>query len=107
LPADAARVERPAVHRLTVAGQLDPQAARAMKRRLARLGDGGANVVTLDLGAVHVIDSVAVGALLDADARLRTAGSRLEIVLPQGSARLVLETLGGGGRLTFTGQGDP
>jgi anti-anti-sigma regulatory factor len=77
-----------------------------MKRRLARLGDRGANVVTVDLGAVRVIDSVAVGALLDADARLRTAGSRLEIVLPRGSARLVLETLGGGGRLTFTGQGD-
>ena len=77
-----------------------------MKRRLARLGDRGANVVTLDLGAVRVIDAVAVGALLDADARLRTTGSRLEIVLPQGSARLVLEMLGGGGRLTFTRHGD-
>ncbi len=74
-----------------------------MKRRMTRLGDIGPGVVTLDLGAVDAIDAVAVGALLDADARLRMAGSRVEIVLPRGSARFVLELLGARGRLTFTG----
>ena len=90
-----------------MAGALDPKAAHAMKRRLERLAGNGAAVVILDLGAVHMIDSVAVGALLDAEERLRMAGSRLEIVLPRGSAGLVLELLGAGGRLTFTGRGDP
>jgi anti-anti-sigma regulatory factor len=106
LPAETAPAEHAAAHTLAVAGVLDPQAARAMKRRLAGLAGNGADVVTVDLGAVHAIDSVAVGALLDAEARLRTEGSRLEIVLPHGTAGVVLELLGGGGRLTFTRQGD-
>jgi anti-anti-sigma factor len=107
LPAETAPAEPAAAQTLAMAGDIDPRAARAMKRRLARLAGNGADVVIVDLGAVHAIDSVAVGALLDADARIRTGGSRLEIVLPHGSARLVLELLGAGGRLTFTGRGEP
>jgi anti-anti-sigma regulatory factor len=91
----------PATRTLAVEGDLDPEAARAMKRGLVRLEGFGAAVVTVDLRGVDAIDCVAIGALLDADARLRAAGSRLEVVLPRGSARLVLELLGAGGRLTF------
>ena len=107
MPAETAPAERAGAQTLALAGDLDPQAARAMKNRLARLAGAGADVVTVDLGAVQVIDSVAVGALLDADARLRTAGSRLEIVLPRGPSRVVLELLGADGRLAFTGGRDP
>jgi anti-anti-sigma regulatory factor len=87
--------------RVAVDGRLAFEAARDLKRAVARAVDLGCSKVIIDLGGVTEIDPLGMGAILETDAVCCAAGRALEVVAPAGDAGRLIRLLGGGGRLTF------
>lgn len=70
-------------------GDLDLFSARSLAPRLQQAVGDMTRRVIVDLSAVTLVDSSALGALVQADQRLRRLGRRLPIVVPAGSAAAV------------------
>lgn len=71
-------------------GELDISAARDLTPELNEAAGQLDAPVLVDLTDVSFLDSTALGALIQADGRLRRTGRRLTLVAPQGSAAAVL-----------------
>jgi anti-sigma B factor antagonist len=79
---------------VVVAGELDLYTAPELRERLARVDEGGAEHVVLDLSQVTLVDSMALGVLLGAKKRLATHAGSLDRVVPPtfgGSSRSMLD----------------
>lgn len=70
-------------------GELDAYAAPELAATLAELS--GEPLILADLGAVSFLDSTALGVLVRAVRRFDANGSRVQVVLPTGSARRIFE----------------
>ncbi|HYF24411.1 MAG TPA: STAS domain-containing protein [Baekduia sp.] len=71
-------------------GELDVAAARDLRPELNEAAGQVDAPVVVDLTGVTFIDSTALGAIVQADGRLRRNGRRLCVVAPPGSAAAVV-----------------
>jgi anti-sigma B factor antagonist len=82
-------------------GELDISSVGAFRNALSEAARGGADRLVIDLSEVSFIDSSGLGALVDAQNRLRRDNRQLVVVAPAGTAAAVLLELAGlRGRLT-------
>jgi anti-sigma B factor antagonist len=72
------------------AGELDHYTVRALTPQLDEAVRADYPQVILDLSAVTLVDSTALGAIMQAEHRLRGQGRTLSVVAPNGSAAAVL-----------------
>lgn len=79
---------------LRVAGDVDFEAAPALKRRIIGRIDGGELRLVIDLSAVGFIDSTAIGVLVGAIKRLRAGGGALAVVCDNEAVRGIFEVVG-------------
>jgi stage II sporulation protein AA (anti-sigma F factor antagonist) len=94
----ASRVRRasmtePAV--IAPVGELDLHTVRAVTPQLEEAVGAEYPRVILDLSAVTLVDSTALGAIMQAEHRFRGQGRTLSLVAPNGSAAAVLLELTG------------
>lgn len=76
-------------------GELDLAAARDLTPQLNEAVGRLDTSVIVDLTEVTFLDSTALGAIVQADSRMRRSGRRLSAVVPAGSAAAVLLELVG------------
>jgi anti-anti-sigma factor len=76
-------------------GELDLHAARVLAPQLDEAVAGDDPQLILDLSAVTLVDSTALGAIVQAAHRLSAQGRTLSVVAPNGSAAAVLLELTG------------
>ena len=76
---------------VVVAGELDLYTAPELRERLARVDEGGAERVVLDLSQVTLVDSMALGVLLGAKKRLATHAGSLDLVVSKPDIRRIFE----------------
>jgi anti-anti-sigma factor len=76
-------------------GELDLHAARALGPELNEAAGADYDHLILDLSSVSLVDSTALGAILQAQHRFDRQGRRLSLVVPNGSAAAVLLDLSG------------
>ena len=76
-------------------GELDLHAARALAPQLDEAVGAEYPRLILDLSAVTLVDSTALGAIMQAEYRFRAQGRTLSVVAPDGSAAAVLLELSG------------
>jgi anti-sigma B factor antagonist len=88
-PAPAAAIVR-------VSGEIDLATAGALGERLARIVDGGARRLVVDLGEVRFVDSSILGPLLCTHRRLLARGGALRIAGVTERALRVLGIVGDG-----------
>ena len=86
---DVETLSGPAV--VVVAGELDLYTAPELRERLARVDEGGAERVVLDLSQVTLVDSMALGVLLGAKKRLATHAGSLDLVVSKPDIRRIFE----------------
>ncbi len=79
---------------VSAAGELDLNTAPDLREQLARLVNGGARHVTVDLAGVTFVDSTALSVLVSALKRLRQADGDLALASPNPSVRRVFEITG-------------
>jgi anti-anti-sigma factor len=77
------------------AGELDLPAALALVPQLDEAAGADYRRLILDLSAVTLVDSSALGAIMQAEHRFRAQGRTLSVVAPNGSAAAVLLELSG------------
>jgi anti-sigma B factor antagonist len=77
------------------AGELDLHAVQALMLQLDEAVGADCPQVILDLSAVTLVDSTALGAIMQAEHRFRSQGRTLSVVAPNGSAAAVLLELSG------------
>jgi anti-anti-sigma factor len=88
-----AKMTEPAV--IAPEGELDFHAARALSPQLDQAVGADYPRLILDLSAVTLVDSTALGAIMQAEDRFRAQGRTLSVVAPAGSAAAVLLELTG------------
>src|SRR4051812_23585222 len=71
-----------ATRSLFPAGELDGATAGDVLRRTEQALAGGKRRVIIDLSEITYMETAALGALLDANARVRRFGARLFVVVP-------------------------
>lgn len=76
---------------LSIHGDADLHVAPELRARLTGEIDGGASALVLDLSHATFVDSMALGVLLGAMKRVRAAGGRLRLVVPQTELRRIFE----------------
>jgi len=76
---------------VVVAGELDLYTAPELRERLARVDEGGAERVVLDLSEVTLVDSMALGVLLGAKKRLATHAGAIDLVVSKSDIRRIFE----------------
>jgi anti-sigma B factor antagonist len=76
-------------------GELDLHTVRALAPQLDEAVGADYQQVILDLSAVTLVDSTALGAIMQAEHRCRAQGRVLSVVAPNGSAAAVLLELTG------------
>jgi anti-sigma B factor antagonist len=76
-------------------GELDLHAARVLAPQLDEAVRADYPRLILDLSAVTLVDSTALGAIVQAEHRFRVQGRTLSVVAPNGSAAAVLLELTG------------
>jgi anti-sigma B factor antagonist len=76
---------------VVVAGELDLYTAPELRERLARVDEGGAERVVLDLSQVTLVDSMALGVLLGAKKRLAMHAGSLDVVISKPDIRRIFE----------------
>jgi anti-anti-sigma factor len=76
-------------------GELDVHAARALTPQLNEAAEADYPHLVLDLSAVTLLDSTALGAILQAQQRFSRHGRTLSLIAPNGSAAAVLLELTG------------
>jgi anti-sigma B factor antagonist len=79
---------------LSAAGELDVNTAPELREQLARLINGGARHIAVDLAEISFVDSTALSVLVSALKRLRQADGDLELSSPNPSVRRVFEITG-------------
>jgi anti-sigma B factor antagonist len=80
---------------IALEGELDLHAARALAPRLSEAAGAGYPHLILDLSDVTLLDSTALGAIVQVQQRFNRQGRRLSVVAPHGSAAAVLLELSG------------
>jgi anti-anti-sigma factor len=75
----------------SVRGELDLHEAPELQDRIRAAIDRGAMLIVVDLTDVSFIDSMALGVLLATANKLRPAGGRLRLVVPNPSIRRIFE----------------
>ncbi|MEA2246346.1 MAG: anti-sigma factor antagonist [Solirubrobacteraceae bacterium] len=88
-----ASMTEPAV--IAPVGELDLHTVRALTPQLDEAVAADYPQVILDLSAVTLVDSTALGAIMQAEHRFRGQGRTLSVVAPNGSAAAVLLELTG------------
>ena len=81
-------------HVIEVGGEIDLYSAPELKQRLLGVIDAGKRQVVVDLSEVTFIDSTALGVLVGAVKRLRSADGTLALVCTKPSIAKVFETTG-------------
>jgi anti-anti-sigma factor len=81
--ADAARIVAPA-------GELDVATSRAIGSELAQAAGDASRPLVVDLSEVTLMDSSALGAIVQAHLRMRRQGRSMAVVVPPGSAAAAL-----------------
>ena len=76
-------------------GELDFHTVRSLAAQLDEAVGADCPQVILDLSAVTLVDSTALGAIMQAEHRFRGQGRTLSVVAPHGSAAAVLLELTG------------
>ena len=79
------------VSSVAVGGEVDLATAPELKEALARVIDGGAHRVLVDLTSATFIDSTTLGVLMGAVKRLRTNGGELAIACSDPNIRKIFE----------------
>ena len=79
---------------IKAAGELDVNTAPELREHLARVINGGARIISVDLASVTFIDSTALSVLVSALKRLRQADGDLRLSSPSPSVRRVFEITG-------------
>jgi anti-sigma B factor antagonist len=79
---------------VTVAGELDVATAPALRDELRRLVDDGATEIVVDLLRVSLVDSVALGILVEASKRLSAAHGTFRVVCDDRRIARILEITG-------------
>jgi anti-sigma B factor antagonist len=96
------RVDLPDEITLAPMGDLDPHTGPALAQAVAAaLSESDAERVRIDLGAVDIVDSSGLRALLDADRMCRAAGRELIVSDPGPAARRILAITALDARLTI------
>lgn len=79
---------------LRVAGDVDFDVAPTLKRTITGRIDAGERQLVIDLTDVSFIDSTAIGVLVGAIKRLRTAGGSLVVVCDNDDVRGIFDAVG-------------
>jgi anti-sigma B factor antagonist len=86
-------VPEPAV--IAPEGELDLLSVPALVRQLNEAAEADQPHVILDLSAVTMLDSTALGGIMDVQHRFNREGRKLSVVAPNGSAAVVMLELTG------------
>ena len=86
---------------IALAGELDLDGAQRVSQELQRAEAAKIRRIVLDLSHLEFIDSSGVRLILEADARSRTDGGRLELVRGPRPVHRVFELTGTSDRLPF------
>jgi anti-sigma B factor antagonist len=85
----------PATWVVALTGEVDLYSAPDLKAELARLTDGGAHDIVVDMTGTTFIDSTALGVLVRAVQRMReTDGGRFALVVTDENIRRIFEMTG-------------
>ncbi|MGH3066269.1 MAG: STAS domain-containing protein [Gaiellaceae bacterium] len=82
---------RPGSAVLALHGDADLHAADELRARLGAAIEAGAELLVVDLSEVTFVDSMTLGALLEAAKRLRARGHELRIAAPRPEVRRIFE----------------
>jgi anti-sigma B factor antagonist len=74
-------------------GALDALSARDVRPRLAQMVSAGADTVTVDLGAVTMLDSCGVGVIMSLLRRVEAGGGRMRVIGVHDQPRVVMKVL--------------
>jgi anti-anti-sigma factor len=80
---------------IVLEGEFDLHAARELAPLLDEAAASDSPLLVVDLAAVTFLDSIGLGAILQAHQRLRRQGRAVKVVAPPGSAAAVLIGLAG------------
>jgi len=86
--------EREGATVVSAVGELDVNTAPDLREHLARIVNGGARQITVDLAEVTFVDSTALSVLVSALKRLRHDDGDLTLASPNPSVRRVFEITG-------------
>jgi anti-anti-sigma factor len=89
--------------RLVVEEDLDLEGTARVRSRIARLVEGGARHIVVDLAGCEFIDSVGLSLLLTTRERLHGSAGSLVVTNVTSSVRRTLDTAGVGGVLAGDG----
>ena len=81
-------------HVVTVAGELDVATAPALRDQLVQIDADGATDTVVDLLDVSLVDSVALGLLVEASKRAKARGGMLRIVCDDRRIARIIEITG-------------
>jgi anti-sigma B factor antagonist len=82
------------VHVLTVGGELDLATVPEVREELSRITDEGGREIVIDLLAVPLVDSVALGLLVETSKRVKARGGALRIVCADRRIARIIEVTG-------------
>jgi anti-sigma B factor antagonist len=74
-----------ATRSLVISGEIDAAAAASIRERVEQALGAGKRRVIVDLSDVSFMESAAMAALLDANARVRRSGASMWLVIPRES----------------------
>ena len=81
-------------HVLTVAGELDVATAPGLRDELSRISDDGGSEIVVDLLNVPIVDSMALGILVEASKRTNARGGTFRVVSDDRRVARVIEITG-------------
>ena len=79
---------------VSVAGEVDLHTAPLLRRALSTALEENGHGIVVDLAECEFVDSAALGALVEANARLGQRDRRLSLVAPDGGVRRAIELMG-------------